>query len=90
VGRPYFDELIESVGDGVIVMVLRGPSVIKRWRDLLGATNPMQAKANTLRARYGSRTVVANNVAHGSDSLQAARRELALFFPQQIQLWTSA
>lgn len=89
-GRPYFGSLMESVDNGVIVMALRGPNVVQRWRELLGATNSMQAKAGTLRALYGSRTVVANNVAHGSDSLQAARRELALFFPQQIQLWTSA
>jgi nucleoside-diphosphate kinase len=89
-GRPYFTGLVESVNDGVIVMALRGPNVIRRWRDLLGATNSMQAKSDTLRARYGSRTVMANNVAHGSDSLPAARRELALFYPQQIQLWASA
>ena len=86
-GRPYMPDLVASVSDQVILMALQGPAIITMWRQLLGATDSLKANAGTLRAMWGSRYKVADNVAHGSDSEPAARRELAIFFPRQINLW---
>jgi nucleoside-diphosphate kinase len=88
--RPYFPDLVRSVSGEVIAMALRGKDIIGRWRRMLGSTNSLLADAGTLRGEYGSRIVVADNVAHGSDSVAAARRELAHFFPQHLQLWQGA
>jgi nucleoside-diphosphate kinase len=89
IGRLYYQDLVESVSGGVVCMALRGRGVIAQWRRLIGVTNSMMAEPGTLRAKYGSRQIVAENVAHGSDSIASARRELAIFFPQQLQLWTA-
>jgi nucleoside-diphosphate kinase len=85
--QPYYLGLARSVSGPVMPMALRGVNAIHRWRTLLGATNSMVALPGTLRAEFGSRQKVADNVAHGSDSVAAARRELALFFPADLRLF---
>jgi nucleoside-diphosphate kinase len=87
--KPYYPDLVRSVSEGAMVMAFVGDDAIARWRAILGATDPNKAAPGTLRARYGSRTHMADNVAHGSDTEQAAWRELAIFFPEQIELWAS-
>lgn len=86
--RPYYPGLCRSVSGSVVLMALAGHDVIARWRAVLGATDPAKALPGTLRRTYGSLTHMADNVAHGSDSKPAAWRELALIFPDQIELWT--
>lgn len=79
--RPYFPSLALSVTGMVIPMVLSGPDVIRRWRIELGATDPSKSAANSIRGMFGNKNLMAENVAHGSDSEQAARREISAIFP---------
>ena len=60
-------------------MVIEGPNAIAGWRQLMGATNPANALPGTIRGDFATETQ--NNVTHGSDSLESATREIALFFP---------
>lgn len=66
--KPYYPDLVRSVSEGVMVMAFAGDDAIARWRAILGATDPNKAATGTLRARYGSRIHMADNVAHGSDT----------------------
>ncbi|MEX0618579.1 MAG: nucleoside-diphosphate kinase [Pseudohongiellaceae bacterium] len=78
-GKPFFDDLIEFMTSGpVMVQVLQGENAIARNRGLMGATNPKQAAAGTIRADFAE-SIDANAV-HGSDSPQSAEREIAYFF----------
>lgn len=79
--RQYYPQLRASVCGEVIPMVLQGEDCIRRWRQVLGATNPVFARSDTLRGMHGDQTLMANNVAHGADSEQAARREIGIVFP---------
>ena len=77
--RPFFPELIEFMLSGpVVVQVLEGEDAIAINRKLMGATNPQQAAAGTLRAEFAE-SVQANAV-HGSDSAESASREVSYFF----------
>lgn len=79
-GRPYYDDLIKSVIDGpTVVAVLKGQNAIARWRHLLGPTDPEKAPPGTIRGDFGQ--VMPHNAAHGSDSEESAKREIAIFFP---------
>lgn len=86
VEQPYWPDLQASVSGPVVLMALRGMSVIAAWRSMLGEANSMLAAPGTIRAEWGSRKTLANNVAHGSDSIEAAQRELSLFFPALIRV----
>jgi len=78
-GRPYFDELVEFMSSGPVMMqVLEGEDAIIRYRDLMGATNPADAEPGTIRAQYA--TSIGENAVHGSDSTVSADREIAFFF----------
>lgn len=78
-GKPFFTGLIDFMTSGpIIVQVLAGEAVIKRYRDVMGATDPAKALAGTLRADF-AQSVQANAV-HGSDSVESAEREIAYFF----------
>ena len=79
--KPYFPALADSVSRRTVAIVLSGENAILRWRELLGATNPATAAPDTLRANFGDHKKLVDNVAHGSDSENAARREIAIFFP---------
>ena len=77
--RPFFGDLVAFMTSGpVVVQVLEGEGAILKNRDLMGATNPKEADAGTIRADFAS-SIDANAV-HGSDSAASAEREIAYFF----------
>jgi nucleoside-diphosphate kinase len=77
--RPFFPALIEFMTSGpVCVQVLEGEGAVAKNRDLMGATNPQEAEAGTIRADFAE-SIDANAV-HGSDSPESAAREIAYFF----------
>lgn len=77
--RPFFPALIEFMTSGpVLVQVLEGENAVAKNRELMGATNPKEAAAGTIRADFAE-TIDANAV-HGSDSPASAAREIAYFF----------
>ena len=78
-GRPFYDDLVSFMTSGpVVVQVLEGEGAITKNRELMGATNPKEAAAGTIRADFAE-TIDANAV-HGSDSPESAAREIAYFF----------
>jgi|SRR5579864_1970908 nucleoside-diphosphate kinase len=80
--RPFFRDLVEFMTSGpVMIQVLEGENAIVRNRDLMGATDPKQAAAGTIRAEF-ARSIDANAV-HGSDGLDTAKTEIEFFFPRQ-------
>ncbi len=81
-GRPFFGELVEFMTSGpVIVMVLEGENAVSKNRELMGATNPKEADAGTIRADFAD-SIDANAV-HGSDSLENAKIEIEFFFAKR-------
>jgi nucleoside-diphosphate kinase len=80
--KPYWPALMESVSGPVVAMVLGGKDVVTAWRTMLGDTDPGYADKGTLRAEFGNVKLIAENVAHGSDSVLTAKREVGLFFPR--------
>ena len=77
--RPFFNELVEFMTSGpVVVMVLEGKNAVAKNRELMGATNPKEADAGTIRADFAD-SIDANAV-HGSDSLENAITEINFFF----------
>ena len=77
--RGFFGDLVAFMTSGpVVVSVLEGEGAVLRHRELMGATNPKEAAAGTLRADYAE-SIDANAV-HGSDSVESAAREVAYFF----------
>ncbi len=77
--RPFYGELVTFMTSGpVFVSVLEGENAITRYREVLGATNPAEAAAGTVRALYG--TDIEKNAAHGSDAAETAKEEIAFFF----------
>lgn len=80
--RPFFDSLTTFMASGpVVVLVLEGENAIARYRELMGATDPSKADADTIRAVYG--TDIESNAAHGSDSSETARFEISYFFSEE-------
>jgi nucleoside-diphosphate kinase len=77
--RPFYSSLCDYMTSGpVVVMALEGDGAIKRWRDLMGATDPAKAEPGTIRRDFGQN--VEQNATHGSDAPETAARELAFFF----------
>jgi len=77
--RPFFSSLTRFMSSGpCIVMALEAPGAIKKWRALMGATDPAKADANTLRREYGKS--IESNATHGSDAPDTAAFELGYFF----------
>lgn len=77
--RPFYGELVEFMMSGpVVVQVLEGEDAVKRNRDVMGATNPADAEAGTIRKELAE-SIEANSV-HGSDSEENAATEIAFFF----------
>lgn len=77
--RPFFNDLVEFMTSGpVVVSVLEGENAVLRNRDLMGATNPKEAKAGTIRADFAEN--IDANAVHGSDSLENAKIEIEFFF----------
>jgi nucleoside-diphosphate kinase len=78
--RPFFGSLTKFMSSGpCVVMALEAPDAIKKWRTLMGATDPAKADANTLRKDFGAS--IENNATHGSDAPDTAAYELGYFFP---------
>jgi nucleoside-diphosphate kinase len=77
--RPFFGGLTEFMSSGpCVVICLEADSAIKKWRDLMGATDPAKAEAGTLRKDFGAS--IDNNATHGSDAPETAAFELGYFF----------
>jgi nucleoside-diphosphate kinase len=77
--RPFFGELVEFITSGPIVaMVLRGKDAVSAARQVIGATNPLEAATGSIRGDFAIE--VGQNMVHGSDSAESAAREVALFF----------
>ena len=78
-GKPFFDRLIDFMTSGpVCAMVLEGEGAVERCRKIMGATNPQEAEAGSLRALYGED--MTRNAVHGSDSPTSAAREIGFYF----------
>ena len=77
--RPFFGSLTDFMSSGpCIVMCLEAEDAIRKWRNLMGATDPAKADAGTLRKQYGSS--IEFNATHGSDAPETAAFELGYFF----------
>ena len=77
--RPFYGELVEFMAsEPVVVQVLEGENAIAKNREVMGATNPAQADEGTIRKEFA--LSVGENSVHGSDSPEAAAREIAFFF----------
>ncbi|WP_027716250.1 nucleoside-diphosphate kinase [Desulfuromonas sp. TF] len=77
--RPFFGELTDFMSSGpCIVMVLEADGAIKKWRDLMGATNPAEAAEGTMRKEFGAS--IGENATHGSDAPETADFEIPYFF----------
>ena len=80
-GKPFFGELVEFITSGPLVaMVLAGASAIKAARQVIGATNPLEATTGSIRGDFA--IAVGQNMVHGSASVESGRRAAALFFPE--------
>ena len=79
-GKPFFGELVDFITSGPLVaMVLEGPYAVQAARQVIGATNPLEAAPGSIRGDFALE--VGQNMVHGSDSNESAAREVALFFP---------
>ena len=79
--KPFFGELVGFITRGPLVaFVLEGESAVAAARQLIGATNPLEADAGSIRGEFA--TEVTFNLVHGSDSSESAEREIALWFPE--------
>jgi nucleoside-diphosphate kinase len=79
--RPFFGELVDFITSGAIVaMVLEGTEAVRAARQLIGATDPLEAAPGSIRGDFAIE--MGANMVHGSDSPEAAEREAALFFPE--------
>lgn len=77
--KPFFGGLTDFMSSGPCVLLcLEAPDAIKKWRTLMGATNPANAEAGTLRKEFGAS--IDNNATHGSDAPDTAAFELGYFF----------
>ena len=81
VGKPFFGELAEFITSGPLVaIVLEGRSAIAAARQVIGATNPLEAAPGSIRGDFAVAT--GENLVHGSDGVESAAREIAIFFPE--------
>ena len=78
-GKPFFEDLVSFITSGpVLAMIVEGENAVALVRGLMGATNPAEAAPGTIRGDLG--IAIGMNLIHGSDSLESAARETALFF----------
>jgi nucleoside-diphosphate kinase len=82
-GKPFFEELVSFITSGPLVaMVLEGDSAIQAARQVIGATNPLEASAGSIRGDLA--IFVGQNMVHGSDGPDSAKREVELFFGSEL------
>jgi len=78
--KPFFGELVSFITSGpVVAMVVEGEDAVKGARQIMGATNPLEAVPGSIRGDFAA--VITENIVHGSDSPESATREIGLFFP---------
>jgi len=83
-GKPFFGELVEFITSGPLVaLVLEGEQAVTAARQVIGATNPIEAAPGSIRGDFA--IAVGQNMVHGSDSAESAEREAGLFFPELLQ-----
>ena len=79
-GKPFFSDLVEFITSAPLVaMILEGEEVVDAARQVIGATNPLEASPGSIRGDFAIE--VGQNLVHGSDSPESAEREVSLFFP---------
>ncbi|KAF8201479.1 nucleoside diphosphate kinase [Pholiota molesta] len=89
-GKSFFPGLIKYMASGpVVAMVWQGLDAVKTGRVMLGATNPLQSPVGEF-IRGDFCLAVGRNICHGSDSVESAEKEIALWFPEGVVQWTSA
>ena len=80
--RPFFGGLVEFITSGpIIAMVWEGEGVVAAARKVIGATNPLTAEPGTIRGDFG--VSIGRNLIHGSDAIETAQREIALWFKDE-------
>ena len=80
--KPFFGDLVEFITSGPLVaFVLEGYEAVKAARQIIGATDPLEAAPGSIRGRFALE--VQTNLVHGSDSAESASREIGLFFPER-------
>ena len=80
-GKGFYDELVDFITSGPLVaMVLEGVDAVRAARQVIGATNPLEASPGSIRGDFAVET--GQNMVHGSDSPESAARETGLFFPE--------
>jgi nucleoside-diphosphate kinase len=80
-GKPFYGELVDFITSGPLVaLVLEGDEAVTAARQVIGATNPLEAAPGSIRGDFA--IAVGQNMVHGSDSPESAEREAALFFPE--------
>jgi len=81
-GKPFFADLVNFITSGpVAAMVLEGENVVPTVRTMMGATNPQDAAPGTIRGDFA--LTIDENIIHGSDSPESARREIGIFFKEE-------
>ena len=87
--KPFFNELIKFItSDKIVAAILEGNDAIRQVRELIGSTNPKDAKTNTIRRDFG--TNLTQNAIHASDSYESFIREVKIIFPDYIVKTTSS
>ena len=80
-GKPFFGELVEFITSAPLVaMVLEGHEAIVAARQVIGATNPLEAATGSIRGDFALE--IGKNMVHGSDSVESGQREAGIFFPE--------
>ena len=78
-GKPFYTRLVDYITSGpIIAVVLEGENAVRAVRAMIGSTNPSDAAAGTIRGDFA--LTMENNVIHGSDGVESAQREVAIFF----------
>jgi nucleoside-diphosphate kinase len=84
-GKGFYQELVSSVTSGpVLLMLLRAPNAVETLRKVIGATNPLNAEAGTIRGDLS--VSITANVIHASDSVENAKKESSIFFPHAVPI----
>jgi len=85
--KEFYDNLCEVMSAGPCwALVLAKPNAVEEWRNLIGATNPAEAKEGTLRNEFGDPNNITNNAVHGSATDADAKREITFFFAREIKM----
>ncbi|XVF08536.1 hypothetical protein REPUB_Repub07fG0011300 [Reevesia pubescens] len=87
--KPFFNGLVEYIISGpVVAMIWEGKNVVATGRKIIGATNPSESAPGTIRGDFA--VEIGRNVIHGSDSVESATKEIALWFPDGAENWQSS